>query len=156
MKRPPFASILCPTDLSATGDEAVALAFALVAPGGTVHLLHVWEPAYVLSPLDAAPVVLLPASPASDEAHEKKVRAHLKRLVPDNASNVRHEIHVVKDGNPTATIHREATRVGADVVVMGTHGRTGIGRVLMGSVATDVVKSGKIPVILVRNGVGKA
>ena len=36
MKRPPFASILCPTDLSATGDEAVALAFALVAPGGTV------------------------------------------------------------------------------------------------------------------------
>ena len=67
MKRPPFASILCPTDLSATGDEAVALAFALVAPGGTVHLLHVWEPAYVLSPLDATPVALLPASPASDE-----------------------------------------------------------------------------------------
>lgn len=152
MIRPPFTSILCPTDLSATGDEAVAVAFALAATGGTVHLLHVWEPAYVLSPLDAAPVVLLPSTPASDEAHEKKVRAHLKRLVPEGTA-ARHEVHVVKDGNPTGTIQAEATRRGAQVIVLGTHGRTGIGRVLMGSVATDVVKQAKVPVILVRNGV---
>lgn len=155
MKRPPFATILCPTDLSATGDDAAAIAFALAAPGGVVHLLHVWEPAYVLSPLDAAPMVLLPTSPAADDAHEKKVRAHLRRMVPEGLQGIRHELHVVKDGNPTATIQAEAARLGADVIVLGTHGRTGIGRVLMGSVATDVVKSAKVPVLLVRNGVSK-
>ena len=49
----------------------------------------------------------------------------------------------------TPTIESEADRLGADVVVLGTHGRTGLGRILMGSVATDVVKKKGLPVILV-------
>lgn len=156
--KPPFKNVLCPTDLSPTGDAAVALAFALAGEGGVVHLLHVWEPAYVLSPLDATPVVMLPSSPESDAAHEKKVHHHLRRLVPESAlaHDVRTEITVLRDGDPTGTIRREAERLGAEVIVMGTHGRTGIGRALMGSVATDVLKTAKVPVVLVREPAGRA
>src|SRR5258705_13838202 len=124
----PLATILCPTDLSATGDAAVGTAFALAAPGGTVHLLHVWEPAYVLSPLDATPVVMLPSTPEQDEGHERSARAHLERLVPAEASRrgVRAQIEIVKDSNAVGTIARTAGRIAAGAIVIGTHGRTGL------------------------------
>ena len=47
-------------------------------------------------------------------------------------------------------------KLGAEVIVMGTHGRTGIGRALMGSVATDVLKTARVPVVLVREPAGRA
>ena len=47
----PFRSILCPTDLSETGNRAVPLAIHLAADGGEVHLLHVGEPAFLGNPL---------------------------------------------------------------------------------------------------------
>jgi len=157
--KPPFRSILCPTDLSPAGDRAAAVAFALAAPAGTVHLLHVWEPAYALSPLDAAPVVALPATPQDDAAHEKRVEAHLRRLVPPDdasekgpsSSRARVEIHVAKVGDTGATIAEECRRVHADAIVMGTHGRSGLARAMMGSVAMSVFRHANVPVILVRD-----
>ncbi len=143
-------TILCPTDLSDSGDAAVSLAFSLVAEGGMVVLLHVSEPSYVMSPLDATYVVAYPSTPEGQEALEQKVRQHMRRLVPDEIvrRDVRTEHLVVHDSNPAVVIEREAARVGADLVVMGTHGRTGIGRMLMGSVATDVLRKSRVPVLL--------
>ncbi len=150
--KPPFTCILCPTDLSAAGDRAVDLAYALVGGEGIVHLLHVFEPTYVLSPVDGTPLAAYPYTAAGQVAAEQKVQAHLKRLhpTPDAAGGrgVRTERHVVHDSDPAATIEREAQRLGADLIVMGTHGRTGLGRVLMGSVATAVLKKSRTPVLL--------
>ena len=73
-----FRSILCPTDLSPTGDRAVAIAYALASPKATVHLLHLWEPAYVLSPLDAPAASIAPtAATAADaaDAHDSAAPA---------------------------------------------------------------------------------
>jgi nucleotide-binding universal stress UspA family protein len=150
----PYRSILCPTDLSAAGDDAVDVAFSLAQQGGVVHLLHVCEPGFVASPFDLTPVLAAPPSPEALQALEKKVTAHLRRLVPESslARNVRHETHIVHDVNPAAVILKVAHDLHADVVVMGTHGRTGLGRLVMGSVATDLLKSAKIPVVLARNG----
>ena len=50
-----------------------------------------------------------------------------------------------------AQILAEARRVGASLVVLGTHGRSGLGRILMGSVAADVTKRSHVPVILVND-----
>lgn len=147
----PFATIVCPTDLSETGDSAVPVAFALVAAGGTVHLLHVAVPAFALSPLDGMPVVPVPVSAEGLETMERRVRQRLERLVPAAAREVKVECHVVHDTDPAATIGREAGRLAADAIVIGTHGRTGLGRVLMGSVATDVLRHASVPVLLCRD-----
>jgi nucleotide-binding universal stress UspA family protein len=53
-------------------------------------------------------------------------------------------------GNTTDAIERHALEVGADLIVMGTHGRGGLGRMLLGSVAEGVVRRSAVPVLLVR------
>jgi len=150
--KPPFAKLLCPTDLSDTGDAAVPVAYTLVADKGTVHLLHVNVPSFVLSPLDGMPVVSVPVTAEGLEALEKRARQRLQRLAPETAvaRGVKTEHHVIHDVDPASTIDREARRLGVDAIVIGTHGRTGLGRVLMGSVATDVLKRATMPVVLCR------
>ncbi|HVG94844.1 MAG TPA: universal stress protein [Planctomycetota bacterium] len=150
-----YRTVLCPTDLSPTGDDAAALACALAGEGATVHLLHVCEPAFLVSPLDATPLVVTPSTPEGQAAIEKKAVEHLRRITPAAARNVRVEHHVVHEINPAAVIDREARRLGCDVIVLGTHGRTGLGRVLMGSVATDVLRRSKVPVVLFHAGKAK-
>ena len=146
----PFRTLLCPTDLSAVGDGAVGLAYALAADGGTVHLLHVCEPAFVVSPLDATPILATPSTPEGLEALEKKVDAHLEGLVPKGGGprGVRTERHVVHEADAATVIEREAKRLRADAIVLGTHGRSGLSRALLGSVAGAVLRSAKRPVIL--------
>jgi len=56
------------------------------------------------------------------------------------------------DGNPSREIVRYAEDEGCDLVVMGTHGRGGIDRLLLGSVAEKVVRSSSVPVLTVRVG----
>jgi nucleotide-binding universal stress UspA family protein len=145
-----YDTILCPTDLSAAGDAAVDFAYDLASENGTVVLLHVCEPSYVVSPLDATYVVSYPTTAEGQEAVENKARQHLRRLVAATAlaRGIRTEHVVVHDSNPAVVIEREAQRVAADLIVMGTHGRTGLGRMLMGSVATDVLRKSRVPVLL--------
>jgi nucleotide-binding universal stress UspA family protein len=53
-------------------------------------------------------------------------------------------------GDPSARILEAATEIGAFMIVMGTHGRSGLGRLLMGSVAAEVVRAAPVPVMTVR------
>ena len=148
-----YHTILCPTDLSAAGDDAVDLAYTLAAPKAVVHILHVLEPAYVPIPFDTAPAVMT-IPPDVVEVMETRAKQHLRRLVPEDAltRNVRTEVQVVHDVSPSFAIEREAQRVGAEVLVMGTHGRRGVANLLLGSAATHLLKTSKLPVILVRPG----
>ena len=63
--------------------------------------------------------------------------------------------HHVLEGSPAREIVAYAERSGADLVVMGTHGRGGINRILIGSVAERVVRSSPVPVLTVRVNEGK-
>lgn len=145
-----YRTILCPTDLSPAGDAAVALAYRLVDDGGTVHLLHVSEPGFIVLPFDIAPVMVAHATPEAMAEHERKVAEHLKTLVPAPARGVTTKTHVVGDVGPSALIQKAAKEAGADVIVMGTHGRSGFGKLMLGSVASDVLHHATIPVILVK------
>ena len=154
----PYRTLLCPTDLSPAGDGAVALAYALAQSGGTVHLLHVSEPAYLASPFDMTPVMLAAPSPEALLAADAKAERHLKGLVPQDAltRGVRTETHIVTDVGATSVIQRVAKDVGADAIVMGSHGRSGWGKLVMGSVASDVLRHAALPVILARPAKPKA
>jgi nucleotide-binding universal stress UspA family protein len=93
--------------------------------------------------------------PTPDErsATEENLHAQLRRLVPVESveEGIRTEVHV-EHGYPVADrIEAVARAHDVDVVVMGTHGRTGIGRVLLGSVAADVMKRPGISVLLVHD-----
>ena len=146
-----YRAVLCPTDLSASGDAAVALAYRIVADGGVVHLLHIAEPSFLVLPFDLAPVMVTPTSAETLAAYEKHATEHLNALAPQpSARGVRTETHLVNDLGPSGVIQREAKNVRADAIVMGTHGRSGIRKLMMGSVAADVLNHAPIPVILLR------
>jgi nucleotide-binding universal stress UspA family protein len=59
------------------------------------------------------------------------------------------------EGNPAREIVEHAKRCGADLVCMGTHGRGGLNRLLLGSVAERVVRASEVPVLTVRVGEGE-
>ena len=147
----PFASVLCPTDLSDTGDGAIAVAYRLAADDGRVHLLHICEPPFLGNPLYGPYVQGYVPTPEELKAGEERAMQRLHRLVPEDAKarGVHTEFHLVHGVNVATVVEEEYRRLGCNVVVMGTHGRTGLGRILMGSVATDVVRKRGLPVILV-------
>jgi nucleotide-binding universal stress UspA family protein len=148
-----FRTILCPTDLSATGNGAAAVAFALAEHGATVHLLYAWEPPFVGSLAFGPYPPPHIAPPDQRRAKEEEVRATLASLVPKDAVARGLRVEPVLEEGPSvaAAIAAVARRVKADAVVMGTHGRTGLGRVVLGSVAEEVMKKKDVPVVLVHS-----
>ena len=147
----PFRRILCPTDLSETGNRAVPLAIHLAADDGEIHLLHVGEPAFLGNPLYNQFVVGYVPTPEERSAGEARVKEFLHGLEPDGGlpRGITLHVHVVHAISVSDAIEYEAQRHEVDVIVMGTHGRTGLGRLVMGSVATEVVGKERLPVILV-------
>jgi nucleotide-binding universal stress UspA family protein len=134
-------TILYPTDFSDRAACAFGLACALARDyGARLVLLHVSP----LPMLAYGEGVVMPRPPDSHD----RLKAELERLeVPDAAIRVERR---VEEGDPVPEILRVAEEVGADLIVLGTHGRTGLGRLLMGSVAEQVVRRGPCPVLTVR------
>ena len=148
----PYASVFCPTDLSETGNAAIPAAYRLAADGGRVHLVHICEPPFLGNPLYGPYVQGYVPTPEETKAGEQKALERLHTLVPASAEGrgVQTEFHLVHGVNVANVITEESARLGTQVVVMGTHGRTGLGRILMGSVATDLMKKHGFDVVLVR------
>ncbi|MHC5010599.1 MAG: universal stress protein [Planctomycetota bacterium] len=128
----PFHTILCPTDLSETGNLAIDVAYRLAGEGSVVHLLHVAEPPYLGNPMYSQYVQGYVPTPEEQEAGEERVRNKLRHLTPENAltEGVRTEHHLEHSVNVSDTIEEKAEEIGADVIIMGTHGR---GRASAGS-----------------------
>ena len=147
----PFHAVLCPTDLSATGNLAVPLAYRLAGSGATVHLLHVCEPPFLGNPLYNQFVQGYVPTPDEIHSGEERARAEFHKLPPPDAIDhgVRTQVHLETGTNVANVIEDVARKLEVDVVVLGTHGRTGLSRLVMGSVATEVVKKERLPVVLV-------
>jgi nucleotide-binding universal stress UspA family protein len=146
---PPYRRVLCATDLSPTGDSAVDLAYRLAADGGSVCLLHVYEHPYAQGLPHAFSSPVPPTAAEVVKACEKRAQEHLDRL-PFRAGrpDVTTTEVLLHHPNAAAAIEEHVRIAQSDVVVMGTHGRTGLGRLLMGSVAMDVLKRARVPVVL--------
>jgi len=137
----PIHVILHPTDFSDHSRGAFGVACALARDyGARLVLLHVAAP----PALDYGEW----AVESRDEAHQHGLLETLHQVqVPDPTIHVEYRL---REGDPVAGVLDEAHESKADLIVMGTHGRTGLGRLLMGSVAEEVARSAVCPVLTVR------
>jgi nucleotide-binding universal stress UspA family protein/quercetin dioxygenase-like cupin family protein len=136
-------TILHPTDFSPEALYGFRMASSLAKDyHATLVLLHVMLPSVVPYP-HAMPNPLEPA-----EAQEALQGTFPWPEPPD--PNVRVE-HRVAEGDPADEILRLATALPCELIVMGTHGRTGLNRLLTGSVAEDVLRRAPCPVMTIRN-----
>jgi len=134
--------ILVPTDFSRPSEQALAYARSLAQRfGASLHLLHV-----VNRPLLAEG---LAAEAFIDESSDmvEVAQQRLRKQAPDAAS-----ANVVF-GYAAKSIVQHASQLGVDLIVMGSHGRTGIAHILLGSVAEAVVRTAPCPVLTVRDPV---
>lgn len=139
----PIHTILYPTDFSPAAQPAFALACALARDyQARLVVLHVMEPPR------ANFGELGPIYPAVGEMRAE-LEAALGELRPIGG-HVLLERRVV-EGPAVATIVEVARELPAELIVLGTHGRRGIGRMLMGSVAENVLRQAPCPVLAVRS-----
>ncbi len=139
-------TILCPIDFSPGSSAATDYAMMLAQKlGAKLHIMHVYP-----LPMLAAPDggLMLPANVLS-EVSDSAARALRKSADECRAKGVDPETHLA-DGAPHAEILRIAEQIPADLIVMGTHGRSGFAHLLLGSVAEKVVRSSTIPVLTTR------
>lgn len=132
-----LTKILFPTDFSHCGDEALQLATTLARDSGARLLIaHVEEPPMAYG---SGHMYYGPMEPTRPQLSEM-----LHKVVPTD-SNVPYEHHLLM-GSPAHEIVSFAEAEGVDLIVIGTHGRTGLFHVLMGSVAESVVRHANCPV----------
>jgi nucleotide-binding universal stress UspA family protein len=139
--------ILCPTDFSEGSDEAFETALMMaVDSGARITLFHVHQ-----VPAPVFPDVILPITPAILREAEQSAEHSLDRLCDRaRAAGVTADRRTAV-GAPHLEICAAADEIGADLIVMGTHGRTGLSHVILGSVAEKVVRKAQCPVLTVRS-----
>lgn len=146
-----WQTLLVPHDFSSAATRAFGLACDLAAlSGGRVVLLHVspiphgLRPDSKIVPEDGKPPVRIDEYMTG--AARKKLEAALEaRRAPGSVCAV------AAEGDCAEVILAEAVEHRADVIVMGTHGRTGVKRLLLGSVAERVLRRAEVPVVVVRD-----
>jgi nucleotide-binding universal stress UspA family protein len=141
-----YRHALCPVDFTPSSREAVRLASQLVARDkGEIALLHVIDlpVAHTGEPMSAGFVQDL------DRDAAKHLAAHAAELQRETTIPIRARTRIGRPGTETlAALDADPT---FDLVVMGSHGRTGIRRLLLGSVAEKVVRHARCPVLVARS-----
>ena len=138
--------ILVPIDFSATADRALEYAIALAQQlHARLTLLHVLH----LTPLETGDIL---TAPHGDYVQTLETEAqHLLQASLERVQRVGLQGDaLLANGTPAQTIMDTAGEQGVDLILMGTHGRTGLTHVLLGSVAEHVVRQAPCPVLVIR------
>lgn len=140
---------LAATDFSPTGNAALEHAYAQVGQAGKVYLVHVLAPAGRFSDFEAKDIFTVSSSLAdAEKSAEEKLRSlvPLRSIIRDKST----EVIVLESRNPADAIMQAAERFNVDVICLGTHGRSGIAKAVLGSVAQAVLSKTERPILLVR------
>jgi len=149
---PKVERVLVATDFSELADHAVPHAYSLVREGGTVFLIHVTRPMRWPSVLGSNTDSKMSAARKAHTATLRDATARLQSLIPDETGHrgIASEVHVLESTAPAKAIYQAAERFGADVVCLGSHGRSGLSAALVGSVTHAVMEHTLRPVLVVR------
>jgi len=143
---PLFKKILVPIDGSDTSDKAMRMALDMTrAALGTVRFVHVINDDRHLTSYEFS-------ADLRTYAHDNAKQLLQKAMDAASAMGVNAESHVVDKPRQRLgeSVADEAADWGADLVVLGTHGRRGLGRMLLGSGAEQVIRLSPVPVLVVR------
>jgi nucleotide-binding universal stress UspA family protein len=136
---PEVRSLLVAVDLSDASLDLVRRAYGhLRAGGGHVELLHIHT-------------IELPSPPLGPE-RRSAIEAKLRALVPADARSfgIETRVSVVEGRTAAESIMQSADRAGVDLIVVGSHGRSGLKRAVLGSVAESVARHASRPVVIIR------
>jgi nucleotide-binding universal stress UspA family protein len=143
----PDKTVLCPVDFDDNSADALQQAAALaLQSGGLIHLLHVVQ----INPLVAQGAIEGFAGKELYDSQEEAAHRQLEEFAQTIPSNVPRQL-AIEIGEPGALIIEATSRLGADLLVMATHGRSGLKRLILGSVAEKVVRESSVPVLIVRS-----
>ena len=136
-------NILVAVDFSKGGDVAFELAESLARDAkATLHIAHVKEPFHIYQ--SESHLAKVPAYGTLDE-----LKKGLEKIVPADPS-IAHQHWLLTSEDVVHGILKLAGDLKIDLIVIGTHGRTGLARVMMGSVAEGVLRRAACPVLTVR------
>ena len=137
---PGLRRVLATTDFSALGDRAIPYAYAALAHGGVVKLIHVLPPGKSSGP----------GAPQQPQLAADSL-TQLQALIPAQAAalGIVTEVEIVPGTDPATAICQAAERFGADLICLGTHGRSGLSAAVLGSVANAVMARSQRPLLAV-------
>jgi nucleotide-binding universal stress UspA family protein len=142
-------TVLVSTDLSDFGDAALPHAFRLVRDSGaSVVMLHVLDARPTPNPLYAHYYPI--PTPEQNRLAEAKATEALRARIPEELRGSDRVQTLVTQGAPAAEILKIAAEKQASLIVIATHGRTGLSRLTLGSVADRVIREAPCPVLVVR------
>ena len=145
-----FKNILLATDGSAASEHAAKIAAGMARThGAKLTALYVVDPYPYLGIGESNPLGFQAYMSA---AHEHAAQAHAKvaELCSQGESPVALQARISEDLSASAGIMQMARDEGADLIVMGSHGRTGLARLVVGSVTAKVLAAALIPVLITR------
>jgi universal stress protein A len=135
-----FKRILCPVDFDSNSLEALRVARELaIREQGTIQVLHVTQP------ID--PTVT--SAPSIGQRSQEHVWRELRQIADKELTGVDHEV-ILRTGQPAKEILKAENEVEAELVVMATHGRTGMSHLVLGSVTEKVVRESSCAVLTIR------
>jgi universal stress protein A len=141
-----FKNILFPTDLSENSKEAMKYATSLAEHyDASLHIIHVTLGVNQYLAYDVN--VYIPDDIKQNE--RKKLEDNLKKLPPDEMGTPTSVKHEILEGLPVPEISQYIKDNNIDLVVMGTHGHTGLKHLIIGSVAENIVRSSPVPVLTI-------
>jgi len=147
----PIRTILVPVDFAPASREVVEMAIAMAQKfDASIDFFHVWQPPAML-PMQLLVVPEAGGVPmAAEDVARSIAGAQLKELAAqvkaDGVKEIRSHVGI---GDPSSEIVELAGANKFDLIIMGTHGRTGIQHALLGSVAEKVVRRAPCPVLTV-------
>jgi nucleotide-binding universal stress UspA family protein len=134
--------ILCPIDFNPNSIAALNFAHRLAQEyGATISLLHV-----VAAPIGPPEV----SSETAPSEWEQDAWGQLQKVAAENLASATTWEIMVRRGDPVPAILEVREKVRADLIVMATHGRTGLTYLLLGSVTTRIVRESPVPVLTMR------
>ena len=139
--------ILVPTDFSSFSFSALEYVGSLASlHGATVYLLHVESEPFVVPPF---PNVDFNTETVLRDT-EKKSEELLHNVIAKKMKHIKNVVPMIRKGDAADVIVDVAQEIEADLIVMATHGRTGLSHILVGSVAEKVVRHSTVPVLTVK------
>lgn len=145
-----FKHILLATDGSEASRHAARLAVTLAREHrARLTALFVVDPYPYLGIGQANPLGF-EAYMAHAQEHAAQAHADIETLCRQEAAGVELQLRMAEDVTPSAGIVQTARSEGADLIVIGSHGRTGLARLMLGSVASQVVAHSTVPVLVTR------